>query len=81
MKTDESFRARVLGAADAAARLALVRAGGFDVTAEELADYAARLDDAELSAAVGAGVGAAPSAHVVGGAIDRDGPAPQVVVC
>lgn len=55
MKTDETFRERVLAAAGLEARFRLVRDAGFDVTAEELAAEAARLSDEQLAHAVGAG--------------------------
>jgi predicted ribosomally synthesized peptide with nif11-like leader len=55
MKSDAAFRDRVLGVADVEARLALVRAEGFDVTAAEIAAEAAQLSDEQLAQAVGAG--------------------------
>jgi predicted ribosomally synthesized peptide with nif11-like leader len=53
MTTDEAFSTKVLAVADADARLELVRAEGFDCTAEEIAALGARLDKAELDAVAG----------------------------
>jgi predicted ribosomally synthesized peptide with nif11-like leader len=53
MKTDEGFRDRVLAAADVEARLEAAAAEGFDVTADELGEWARRLGDGELDIAGG----------------------------
>ena len=66
MKSDEAFRERVLAVAGADARLELVRAEGFDVTAEHLAAEAAMLTDEDLLQAVGAG---SPACELI---CDRD---------
>jgi predicted ribosomally synthesized peptide with nif11-like leader len=59
MKSDGEFRARMLAAAGADERLALVKAEGYDVTAEEIASHA-RLEDDDLAHAVGGVVVALP---------------------
>jgi predicted ribosomally synthesized peptide with nif11-like leader len=61
MKGDAAFRARVLAAAGADERVALIQAEGYDVTAEEIAGQATRLEDDELAHAVGGVVVAAPA--------------------
>ena len=55
LKSDESFRSRVLALEAPEARLELVRAEGFDVTVAEFAAQAALLSDTQLAQAVGAG--------------------------
>ena len=53
MTTDEAFSTKVLAVADADARLELVRAEGFDCTAEEITAQGSRLDEAALDAVAG----------------------------
>ena len=55
LKSDESFRSRVLALEAPEARLELVRAEGFEVTLAEFAAQAALLSDEQLAHAVGAG--------------------------
>ena len=59
MKSDEAFRAKVMAEEDAEARMALIGAEGFDCSAEEIASLQ-ELGEAELSGAVGGGVGGEP---------------------
>jgi predicted ribosomally synthesized peptide with nif11-like leader len=55
LKSDKSFRDRLLALNDPEARLELVRAEGFEVTLAEFAAQAALLSDEQLAQAVGAG--------------------------
>ena len=55
LKADTAFRDRVLAVKDPGERSALLRAEGFDCTAEEVAAHAAALDESELQGIVGAG--------------------------
>ena len=50
---DDAFRARVLSLHDVDARMALIRADGFDCTAEEISELLDRLGDAQLEAVRG----------------------------
>jgi predicted ribosomally synthesized peptide with nif11-like leader len=56
MKSDDAFRARVLAEDDMDARMALVRAEGFDCGAEEIVALQ-ELGEAELSGVAGGGLG------------------------
>ena len=56
MKTDETLRDRVFDGADLEGRMAVVRAEGFDCTAEEIAAHVESLDDAELDGVAGGSV-------------------------
>lgn len=53
MKTDSDFRERVFAETDVDARMLLVRAAGFDLTADELEPPSGALADAELDAVAG----------------------------
>jgi predicted ribosomally synthesized peptide with nif11-like leader len=53
MTTDADFRSQIEAVADVEARLARIAAEGYDCTAEELAEEARRVDDAELEAVTG----------------------------
>jgi len=53
LKSDEDLRARVLAADGAEARLDLVRAEGYDCTAEEVAALGAALPDEALESVTG----------------------------
>ncbi len=55
LKSDATFRERMLELDAPEARLELARAEGFDVTLDELEAEAALLSDEELAQAVGAG--------------------------
>jgi len=55
MKDDEAFREEVLSAEDAAARLVIVNAEGFDCSAEEIEAQGRRLNDLELEEVAAAG--------------------------
>ena len=48
MKTDEAFRERVLAEPGPEARLVLIRAEGYDCSADDLASFGAALADADL---------------------------------
>ena len=48
MKTDDEFRERMKEAADKEARMAIVKAEGFDFTMEEIATLKEELSDIEL---------------------------------
>ena len=53
MKTDETFRAKVLGGVDAASRMQVVGAEGFACSAEEIEAAGAELSDADLETVAG----------------------------
>ena len=53
MKTDEEFNNRVSTAKDKEARMALVKAEGFDFTKEEIGSLIDELDDEQLDAVAG----------------------------
>lgn len=53
MKTDQDFAKKVMECKDAEARKALVKAEGFDFSAEELKEVGAELSDSELDAVAG----------------------------
>ena len=53
LESDEEFRARVLAADGAEARLELVRAEGYDCSAEEIAALGAALPDEALGSVTG----------------------------
>ena len=55
MKTDEPLRALAPAVEDVDARMALVNAGGFAGTAEEMRTVSQELDDAALDAMAGGG--------------------------
>ena len=54
MKSDEAFRAGVMAEEDVEARMALIRAEGFDCSAEEIGALQ-ELGDAELDGVAGGG--------------------------
>jgi len=53
MKTDPTLREQVFAETDVDARMRLVRAAGFDLTADELEPPSGALADAELDAVAG----------------------------
>jgi predicted ribosomally synthesized peptide with nif11-like leader len=53
MKSDEAFRAEVMAGAHPEGRMAVIRAAGFDCTAEEIAAQAEVIDDTDLDAVAG----------------------------
>ncbi len=53
MKTDSTFAAQVTACADARARMALVKAAGFDFTAQEMDRLRPELTDEELGQVAG----------------------------
>ena len=59
MKADEAFRAKVMAEEDVEARMALVRAEGFDCGAEEIGALQ-ELGEAELSGVAGGAAGFEP---------------------
>jgi predicted ribosomally synthesized peptide with nif11-like leader len=52
MKTDEAFRAKTKAVEDTAEHLKLIKAEGFDCSAEEIAAQLTKLDETELEAIV-----------------------------
>ena len=56
VKTDEEFRDRVKSAEDKEARLALVKAEGFDFSVEDLSVVTGELSEEELDGVAGADV-------------------------
>ncbi len=53
LKTDEEFRERVKAAKDSEARIALVKAEGFDFSAEDISAVKGELSDDELDGLAG----------------------------
>lgn len=53
MKTDIDFAGKVAACADAQARMALVKAAGFDFTPEEIAGLSRELTDQEVDGVTG----------------------------
>ena len=53
MRSDEAFSAKVMAAEDGAARTAIIRAEGFDCSADEIEAVSAELGEHELRAVVG----------------------------
>lgn len=53
MKTDEDFNNRVSTAEDKEARIAFVKANGFDFSAEDIKDVNSELTDEELDGVAG----------------------------
>jgi predicted ribosomally synthesized peptide with nif11-like leader len=49
LRTDDEFRARVLAAEHPEARLDVIRAEGYECTAEDIAEYAAVMPDEALA--------------------------------
>lgn len=55
IKTDEEFAKKVKECKDAEARMAFVKAAGFDFTVEEIKGIQGKLSDDELDAVAGGG--------------------------
>ena len=53
MKNDEEFRKKVLACTDATARMALVKAEGFDFTSKDMKVVTAVLEDNSIAQAAG----------------------------